>query len=92
MESASRRYTWRRRFAEMFAEDVKRLRLLEQDNTRLKKILEGRDLEIDVMKEIADTNGGRKRPMHQGGIRQELRNFTTQGVCAVIHFPVIASL
>ena len=54
MESASRRSTtWRQRFAGMSADDVKRLRLLEQENTRLKKILAERDLEIEVMKEIA---------------------------------------
>jgi putative transposase len=46
-------YTWRQRFAGMPADDVKRLRLLEQENTRLKKILAERDLEIEVMKEIA---------------------------------------
>jgi putative transposase len=46
-------YTWRQRFAGMSADDVKRLRLLEQENTRLKKILAERDLEIEVMKEIA---------------------------------------
>lgn len=32
-------YTWRQRFTGMSADDVKRLRLLEQKNTRLKKIL-----------------------------------------------------
>ena len=33
--------------------DVKRLRQLEQENGRLKKMVADRDLEIDVMKEIA---------------------------------------
>ena len=37
----------------MGTDDVKRLRQLEQENNRLKKILAERDLEIDVMKEIA---------------------------------------
>jgi putative transposase len=37
----------------MSADDVKLLGLLEQENARLKKILEKRDLEIEVMKEIA---------------------------------------
>jgi len=31
----------------------KRLRGLEQENTRLKKLVAERDLELDVMKEIA---------------------------------------
>lgn len=46
-------YTLRQRFVGMSADDVRRLRLLEQENTRLKKILAERDLEIEVMKEIA---------------------------------------
>ena len=33
--------------------DVKRLRQLEQENAKLKKLVAERDLEIDVMKEIA---------------------------------------
>jgi putative transposase len=46
-------YTWRQRFSGMNADAVKRLRLLEQENTRLKKLLAERDLQIEVMKEIA---------------------------------------
>jgi putative transposase len=37
----------------MGTDDVKRLKQLEQENNRLKKILAERDLEIEVMKEIA---------------------------------------
>lgn len=36
----------------MDSADVKRLRQLEQENGRLKKMVADRDLEIDVMKEI----------------------------------------
>ena len=32
--------------------DVKRLRQLEQENSRLKKMVADRDLELDVLKEI----------------------------------------
>ena len=46
-------YTWRKRFGEMDANEVKRLRELEQENARLKKLVAERDLELDVMKEIA---------------------------------------
>ena len=46
-------YTWRKRFGAMDPADVKRLRQLEQENARLKRIVADRDLEIDVMKEIA---------------------------------------
>ena len=46
-------YTWCQRFCGMNADEVKRLRQLEQENSRLKKLLAKRDLEIEVMKEIA---------------------------------------
>ena len=46
-------YTWRKRFGAMDAHEVKRLRELEHENARLKKLLAERDLELDVMKEIA---------------------------------------
>jgi putative transposase len=46
-------YTWRKKFGEMATSDVKRLKELEQENARLRKLLVQRDLEIDVMKEIA---------------------------------------
>jgi putative transposase len=45
-------YSWRKRFGEMNADDVKNLKVLEQENARLKKLLAERDLEIEVMKEI----------------------------------------
>ena len=46
-------YNWRRHFGGLDPSDVKRLRQLEQENKRLKKLVVERDLEIEVMKEIA---------------------------------------
>jgi len=46
-------YAWRKRFGKLEAVDVKRLRQVETENARLKKLLAERDLEIEVMKEIA---------------------------------------
>ena len=46
-------YAWRRRFGELHPADVKRLRQLEAENGKLKKLVAERDLEIDVMKEIS---------------------------------------
>ena len=46
-------YTWRRKFAGVDVKEARRLRDLERENARLKKILAERDLEIEVMKEIA---------------------------------------
>lgn len=47
-------YAWRSRFNSMSTQEVKRLKTLESENTRLKKLLAERDLEIEVMKEIAE--------------------------------------
>ena len=46
-------YTWRKRYGTLEVADVRRLRELEAENARLKKMLAERDLEIDVMKEIS---------------------------------------
>ena len=46
-------YAWRKRFGKFEAVDVRRLRQLEQENAKLKKLVAERDLEIDVMKEVA---------------------------------------
>ncbi|MBU3627242.1 transposase [Polynucleobacter sp. JS-Safj-400b-B2] len=46
-------YIWRKKFGDLGTDDVKRLKQLEQENGRLKKILAERDLKIEVMKEIA---------------------------------------
>lgn len=45
-------YAWQRRFGEMQTNDVKRLKELESENARLKKLLAERDLALEVMKEI----------------------------------------
>ena len=46
-------YTWRKRFGALEAADTKKLKTLEAENSRLKKLVAERDLEIEVMKEIA---------------------------------------
>lgn len=49
-------YVWRKRFGVLGTDEVRRLRQLEQENTRLRKLLSDRDLEIEVMKEVAAKN------------------------------------
>jgi putative transposase len=49
-------YTWRKRFGGFQANDVRRLKQLEAENARLKKLVAERDLEIEVMKEVASKN------------------------------------
>jgi putative transposase len=45
-------YAWRKRFGAMDVSDVKRLRELEAENGKLKKLLADRLLEIDILKEF----------------------------------------
>jgi transposase-like protein len=45
-------YGWRKRYGQLETVDVKRLRHLEQENAKLKKLVAERDLEIEVLKEI----------------------------------------
>lgn len=49
-------YTWRKRFGGMQVREAQRLKDLERENARLKKLLADRDLEIDCLKEVASKN------------------------------------
>jgi putative transposase len=45
-------YGWRKHFGGLRPADVKRLKALEAENAKLKKLLAERDLDIDLLKEI----------------------------------------
>ncbi len=49
-------YTWRKRFGGLQTRDVQRLRDLEKENARLKRLLAERVLENDVLKEALSKN------------------------------------
>jgi putative transposase len=46
-------YAWRKRYGQLEAVDVKRLRQLESENARLKKVLAERVMDIEILKEVA---------------------------------------
>ena len=46
-------YAWRKRFGQLEAVDVKRLRQLEVENGRLKRMLAERVMDIEILKEVA---------------------------------------
>lgn len=50
--SESAYYRWRNVYGNMKVPEVRRLRELEQENARLKRIVAERDLELDAMKEV----------------------------------------
>ena len=45
-------YGWRKRFGELEPADVKRLRALEAENAKLKKMIAEREIAIETLKEI----------------------------------------
>jgi len=50
-------YVWKRKYAGLETQDVKRLRELESENAQLKKLLAERDLEIDAVRALFRKNG-----------------------------------
>jgi putative transposase len=45
-------YRWRKQFGGMTVAEAQRLRDLEKENARLKRLLAERDLEVDLLKEL----------------------------------------
>lgn len=45
-------YSWRKHFNGLEPSDVKRLKALESENGKLKRLLAERDLEIDLMRRV----------------------------------------
>ncbi len=45
-------YRWRKKFGGMTVSEAQRLRELEKENARLKRLLAERDLEVDALKEL----------------------------------------
>jgi putative transposase len=46
-------YAWRKRYGQLEPVDVRRLRQLEAENARLKKVLAERVMDIEILKEVA---------------------------------------
>jgi putative transposase len=62
---------WRKRYGQLEPVDVKRLRHLEQENAKLKKLGAERDLEIEVMKK-----GAVKKSEARPRVADRARTFT----------------
>ena len=46
-------FAWRKRYGDLEVNDVRRLKQLEQEKARLKKLVAERDPEIEVMKKVS---------------------------------------
>jgi len=49
-------YRWRRKYGGLSVSEARRLKDLEKENSRLKRLLAERDVEIDVMKDLLSKN------------------------------------
>ena len=49
-------HRWRNRYGGMSASEAKRLKELEKENARLKKLLAEKELDIDLLKEVSRGN------------------------------------
>ena len=47
-------YRWRKQYAGMNKADAKKLKELEKENARLKRLLAEKDLDIDMLKEVIE--------------------------------------
>ena len=70
-------YLWRKRFGTMGVDDAKRLKSLEQENAKLKKLLVDRMLDIEVLKDINSKNGERARSSAAGSPRAQALEATS---------------
>ena len=50
-------YVWKRKYGGLESQDVRRLKELERENAQLKRLLAGRDLEVDAVKTLLQKNG-----------------------------------
>ena len=81
--SAQTIYSWRKHFGTLEPVDVKRLRQLEQENGRLKKMVADRELELDVLKEITRKMVG-ARVRRQQVASACRRGLSSRRACAVL--------
>jgi putative transposase len=81
-------YARRKRFGQLEAVDVKRLRQLETENNRLKKVLAERVMDIEILKEVAAKNGERVRSPAADHLRLPARSICAASVRAAERCPL----
>ncbi|HSS93925.1 MAG TPA: IS3 family transposase [Candidatus Dormibacteraeota bacterium] len=77
-------YAWRKRFGTLEPLDVRRLRHLEHENSRLKKLVAERDLEVEVLKEINAKKMVSARARRQEVAYARSRGVSSRRACALL--------
>ena len=71
-------YAWRSKYGGMEVSDVRRLKSLDTENARLKRLLAEAMLENEVMKEALRKNGNRTGPSGLGAVDADEGTVATQ--------------
>ena len=66
-------YTWRNKFGGIDVSDAKRLKALETENSRLKRLLAESLLENEVTREALQKNGSRNSQARAGAVHEPAR-------------------
>ena len=85
--SESTFHRWRNQYGGMKADDAKRLKELERENTRLKKIVADQALDIDMLKELTgETSDPGPPPAGRGRLREQF-GVSERRACRVVGQP-----
>ncbi len=75
-------YRWKKQYGGMDRSEVKRLKELEKENARLKKLVAEQALDIDILKEVARGKGGSHEISHRAR-RVAAMPYATSRTCSV---------
>ena len=76
-------HRWKGRYGRMTLSELKRLKALEEENARLKRIVAQQVLDIELLKEINSKNGKPYYPKVSGRVSGKTKGkFPAEGVCS----------
>src|SRR5712675_2007703 len=84
---------WKAKYGRLEVSDAKRLKALEDENAKLKKLLAEAMLDNAMLRDVAAKNGdARRKARGRGSFAQQFRCERTAGVCGTLHGSKLASL
>src|SRR5262245_54944584 len=81
-------YRWRQKYGGLSVSEAHRLRELEKENSRLKRIVADRDLELDAMKELLTKKGRRSAAPPGSRVPDATNDLSASGLRAARLQPV----
>jgi putative transposase len=72
-------YIWKKKYGELGAIEVRRLRQLEEENFRLKRLVADLTLDKSIVQEVIKKRSKAFAPMHVSGLQKILQGLATLG-------------